>query len=163
MALDATLGGVAANSYVTQAAASSYFSGRLDVDAWNNASSSDKDAALMMATMRLDAETYNGYKVTYTQRLHWPRFSTFDRDGMLHASDSIPLVIQQATFEYALALLKDSTLMSDTGLEGFVNVQLGNLNVTPRVLSAVRLPAIVKQLIAPVRKGGYNAAIVQRA
>ena len=163
MSLDSTIGGAAANSYTTQAAASSYFSGRLAVDAWNDASTTEKDASLMMATMRLDAENYIGYRVSYTQRLQWPRYSTYDRDGILYASDAIPLVIQQATFEYALALLQEPTLLGDTGLEGFENVRLGNLDVTPRPIAAARLPAIVKQLIGPVRSGGGVSVPVQRA
>ena len=161
--MDSTVGGASANSFVSQAAASTYFGGRLGADAWTDASTTDKDAALMMATLRLDAENYVGYTVTLTQRLQWPRFSTYDRNGHFYASDAIPLVIQQATFEYALALLQEPTLLNDTGLEMFQNVRLGNLDVTPRNLASARLPAIVKQLIAPVRQGGGVSTPVQRA
>ena len=161
MALEASVGGAAANSYVTQAAASSYFTNRLDVAEWTAASSSDKDAALMMATARLEAESYVGYKTSFTQRLSWPRFSTYDRDDMLYASDAIPLVIQQATFELALALLREPTLLGDTGLEGFQNVKLGSLDVTPRNLAASQLPAFVKQLIQPVRASGSGTHVAR--
>jgi hypothetical protein len=159
MALDATLKGASANSYVTQAEASTYFGGRLDASAWTAASSAEKDAALMMATMRLESENYRGWKLSFTQRLSWPRFGTTDRDGFLYSQDAIPVVIQQATFEYALVLLREPTRLDDSGLEAFVNVQLGNLNVTPRVLASTRLPALVRQLLAPVLQGGGGMAV----
>lgn len=162
MALNATVGGTSSNSYVTQAEATAYFAGRLDVTTWTSASSNDKDAALMMATARLDAETYTGSRVFTDQRLHWPRYSTFDRDGIVLDHTTIPLVIQQATFEFALALLREPTLLGDTGLEWFENVKIGSLDVTPRSITSARLPAFVKQLIAPVRKGGMGTP-VQRA
>ena len=133
MALDFTIGGVAANSYVSQAAASSYFAGRLDTAEWTAASSADKDAALMMATARLETETYQGSRVFVDQRLSWPRHGTYDRDDVLLSSTTIPLLMQHATFEYALALLKEPTQFGDTGLEGFENVKIGSLDVTQEI------------------------------
>ena len=159
MALDSTVGGVAANSYVSQAAASSYFSGRLGTGDWTNASSADKDASLMMATARLETETYQGSRVFVDQRLAWPRYGTYDRDDVLLSSITIPLMIQQATFEYALALLGNPTQLGDTGLEAFENVKVGSLDVTPRDVRSAQLPALVKQLIAPVRMGGMGTLV----
>ncbi len=159
MSLDATPSGASANSYVTQSAASAYMANRLNTDAWDAASSAEKDAALIMATTRLDAENYQGYKATYTQALQWPRFSTFDRDGIVYSSSTIPPVVQQATFEYALALLQEPTLLGDTGLEGFANVRLGSLDITPRVMAATKLPALVMQLLTPVRLAGGGTPV----
>lgn len=161
MSLDATLGGAAANSYVTQAAATSYFGDRLDAAAWTAAVTGDKDSALIMATLRLDTESYVGSPITYTQRLKWPRYGAYDDDNRLLTSTAIPVIVQQATFEYALALLKDPTLLGDSGLEGFLNVKLGSLDVTPRFLAAAALPAFIKRLIAPVRLGGYGTPVVR--
>jgi DnaT-like ssDNA binding protein len=159
MALDATVGGAAANSYLSQSAASAFFVGRLDADEWAAASLADQEAALIMATLRLDCEYYRGIRVTITQRLQWPRYSTYDRDGLLLDSTLIPVMIQQATCELALALLKEPTLFGDTGLEAFLNVKLGDLDITPRGIQAAKLPAIVRQLISPVRRGGQSTVI----
>jgi hypothetical protein len=161
MAIDSTLGGTAANSYVSQSAASVYFSNRLDVATWTEASSANKDAALMMATTRLDAESYTGLRVLIDQRLQWPRNSVYDRDGVLLSSSTIPLVVQQATFEYALALLREPTLLGDSGLEGFINIKLGSLDVTPRATIAAKLPAFVKRLLTPVLLGGGEVHVVR--
>ena len=161
MALDSTIGGTAANSYVSQAAAASYFAGRLGTTAWDTASSTDRDASLIMATARLEAENYAGMRVYINQRLQWPRFATYDRDGIMYSISEIPLVVQQATFEYALALLQEPTLLGDSGLEAFTNIKLGTLDITPRAMSAAQLPAFVKHLIAPVRIGGMGTVVAR--
>lgn len=160
MALDATVGGTGSNSYITQAAATTYFGGRLDVAVWTAAVSGDKDSALMMACVRLEAEAWQGSRVYVDQRLAWPRNSTYDRDGVLYTSTAIPLILQQAQCELALTMLKSPSRMDDTGLEGFINVKLGSLDVTPR--GGTRpdsLPALVKRLLSPVLLTGSGIPV----
>lgn len=159
MALISTIGGTTSNSYVSQSDATTYFAGRLDMAKWTAATPSEKDASLMMATARLETETYQGSRVFVDQRLAWPRHGTYDRDEVLLSSTTIPLVIQQATFELALALLKEPTLLGDSGLEAFKNVRVGSLDVTPRSVRSALLPSFVKQLIAPVRMGGMGTPV----
>lgn len=161
MSLDATVGGASSNSYATQSAATSYFGDRLDAATWTSAVTGDRDSSLIMATLRLDTEDYKGAPLFFTQRLKWPRAWVYDNDGRLLSSATIPQVIQQATFEYALALLKEPTLLGDSGLEGFINVKLGSLDVTPRVIAGAALPAFIKRLIAPVRVGGFGSNVVR--
>lgn len=159
MSLDATVGGASANAYVTQAAADTFFTNRLDAADWTDATSAQKDAAIIMATLRLDTELYVGAPVFSDQRLKWPRYGAFDADDRLLAQDAIPLMVEQATCEYALALVKEPSLLSDSGLEGFAHVQVGSLSITPRAIAAGQLPAIVKRLIAPVRLGGTGTPV----
>ena len=160
MALDATVGGVSANSYVSQTAASAYLADRLEASAWATASSQDRDAALIMATTRLDAETYQGARVFADQRLQWPRYGVTDRDGMsYYDSDIIPETLKMATCELGLSLLNDPTQLEDSGLAEFENVRIGSMDVTPRAVTAGRLHAFVKRLIAPVLLGGWGTPI----
>lgn len=159
MALDATVSGAAANSYITQAAATAYLADRLDIAAWTAATSAEKDAALIMATTRLDTEDYIGSRVFISQRLRWPRYGATDPDGLLYDHLTIPNTMLQATCELALAIIGQPSLMTDTGLESFINVKMGSLDVTPRFIAAARLPALVKRLIAPVRLGGYSTPV----
>lgn len=159
MALDATISGAAANSYFTQAAASAYLADRLNNTAWTGATSAEKDAALIMATTRLETETYVGSRVFITQRLKWPRYGAVDPDGLLYDHLTIPYLILQAQCELALAIVTDPALLADSGLESFVNVKLGSLDVTPRYIPAAQLPALVRRLIAPVRLGGYSTPV----
>lgn len=159
MALDATVGGPTANSYLSLSDATALATDRLDAAEWSSATMETQAAALIMATSRLNLEAYTGSPVTYTQALAWPRYFTFDVDQRLIASDSIPLFIKRATFEYALALLKEPTLWADSGLQAFQNVKIGSLDVTPRGYAAPPIPDIVKRLIAPVRRGGSGTPV----
>jgi len=153
--LDATVGGAASTSYIAQADATAYFVDRLDSAGWSNASIRQQQNALMMATMRLEAEDYLGTKASSTQRLQWPRFSVTDRSGWLYSSSEIPVVVKQATCELALALLAEPSLFDASGLEQFINVKLGSIDVTPRVGTPnVELPVLVKRLLAPVIGSG---------
>jgi hypothetical protein len=163
MALDSTVGGPSANSYVTLAAAGDYFLGRLSASEWDDADEPDRESALMMATARLDMETFVGLPVTTTQRLQWPRYGVPDRlYGFDYPSDSIPRPVQEATFELALAALKDPTLFEGGGdLSEFSHLSLGSLDVTPRSSSSGALPSVVLRLIAPVRSGGFQARVVR--
>ena len=152
--LDATAGGATTNSLITRADAQLYFDTRLDVAEWTAAGDADKDRALIMASYRLDQEEYDGSKVSDTQALKWPRYSTYDDDGYVHDHSTIPEPVQQACCELALALLKAPTLLADTGLEGFEHTQVGSLQVKPRMSrKAGTLPANVVRLLHSVRTG----------
>ena len=163
MSFDASVGGVSSNSYVLLSAAEDYFLGRLNTDSWDDAESDDQKAALMMATARLDSESYIGSVVSSTQRLQWPRSWVPDRQGKYYSSTAIPGVIQDATCELALALLMDPDLLGGSSdLSEFQNLQLGSLNVTPRVgTTAGALPPNVLRLIVSVRLSGYMNRVVR--
>lgn len=152
--LVATPKGETSNSYVTRAAAQTYFDGRFDVTAWENASDANKDRSLIMATARLEQEEYVGFRTLQEQALKWPRIGTYDDDGYHYDDDVVPEPIQQATFELALALLDGSVTLAPTGLEGFKHVQVDVLQVTP--LHARRsgtLPDQVLRLLRGLRVG----------
>ena len=98
--LDATVGGVLANSYETVAEANEYYTMRLPITAWENG---DQALLLMMATRVLDAmamplrmyvpakngvaahfvtrRMWAGAPATQIQRLAWPRTGLFDMNG----------------------------------------------------------------------------------
>ena len=161
MSLDATVSGTASNSYVTLTVASAYFTTRLESDVWDESEIAEQEAALVMATQRLDTEPYIGYPTTTTQRLQWPRLSVPNRSGWLYASDSIPEPVVFATCELALALLGDPSLFDGSGLEGFSHIAIPSLDITPHTGVATSLPAIVQRLLAPVRSGGWQARVVR--
>lgn len=165
LVLDATAKGADANSYVTEAEAATYFEGRFDVDEWDAAVvAGTDDVALVMATSRLELEKYESVPTTTTQRLEWPRLAAYDSNGRYLSADVVPRCVKEACFELALAILKDISLLGDTGLEGFKHVRLGELDVTPRAGDrGGGLPAIVKQSLAPVRVGSANTAHIVRS
>jgi len=153
LVLDATAKGADSNSYVTTAEAATYFEGRFDVDEWDAAVIAETDdVALVMATSRLELEMYDGLPTTTTQRLEWPRSGCYDLNGTYLDSDVVPRCVKEACFELALALLKDTSLLSDTGLEGFKELAAGPLHVTPRASwHGGELPAQVRRSLRSVR------------
>jgi hypothetical protein len=127
VALDTTVGGAAANSYASQAEADAYHEGRMHVEAWDDAEDADKERALRMATATLDAMVdWQGDTASVTQRLMWPRFGAYGRNGYLIAGDVIPAELKDATAEFARQLLaEDRTADSDVESQGLKRVVTG--------------------------------------
>lgn len=151
MALDATVGGANANSFLTVAEADEYFADRIEVPEWEDADS--KDALLITATRLLVAiysakrklirqsprsesyyltpPTWTGAVATTTQRLPWPRTGMYDRNGNAIASNVIPLDLKHATAEFAAHLAKgDRSFDSDVAVQGITSVRAGSVSVS---------------------------------
>jgi len=84
-------------SYITQAEAQTYFDERLSTDAWDLASSSDRDKSLAQATRIINSLYYKEEKTSSTQT------NAFPRGGY----GTVPDDINYACAEIALALLDD--------------------------------------------------------
>ena len=153
---DSTVGGTASNSYISESAVDDILDGRLDVGAYSTATSATVQKALVMATNRLEVESWLGTPTNTTQRLKWPRAYVPDQrypnGDVSYASDAIPLPIQLACAELALWYLQDNTRDTDTGLEGFTQVGVGPMAVTPRhAHKAGALPAHVVRYLRGLR------------
>ncbi len=110
MEIVATLSGAASNSYVTVAEADAYFAGRLHADAWETASTGDKEKALATSCRHIEACRININRqivgdrlspVVPEQALSFPRYRDVDTTGAY----IIPEPVKQAQCEEALALL----------------------------------------------------------
>lgn len=165
-AIDVTVKGVNSNSYVTEAAANTYFEDRLHGSSWTSANSDDKRRALIWAARILDTRiTWKGTKTTLTQAMDWPRAYVPDPDatGIPPASsmtldewyldaDTIPKPIQWAQTEQALLLLA-SDLTLDTETTGFSSLSVGSISVTiDRIDKPAVLPRAVRDLVRPYIK-----------
>lgn len=82
-------------SYILLADATAYFDTRLNADPWDCASDTDRTKALCTATRQIECLNFIGCKTDDAQTLHFPT------DG----DTTVPLEIQYATAELALALL----------------------------------------------------------
>jgi len=82
-------------SYATEAEAQSYFNQRVCTDAWDGASSAERDKALGHATRIIDRLNFIGCKADPDQENQFPRGTDVD----------IPNDIKNACAEIALALL----------------------------------------------------------
>lgn len=162
--LVATVGASNANSYATVADCTTYLDERLNASAWTTAvaaAAGDPERALIAATRRIDQERFEGVPVNpltgtstgTTQALKWPRYSATDDAGWTWEATVIPLPVKHATYELALYLLNQGTTdpAQPTGLEGFENVKVGSLDVTPRIgFAPDELPENVRRILAPV-------------
>jgi hypothetical protein len=129
-AIDATLGGTSANSYVTLAAANTYFETVPDSSTWTNKTDDQKNRSLISATRWIDALSFYGDRCTETQALKWPR-DNYKVDGIELACTLIPDGIKVATYELARAFANDTEAITGTsGTSGIYDqVELGDLKV----------------------------------
>ncbi len=128
--IDATLSGASSNSYVTLAAANSYFETVPDSTTWTNKTDDQKNRALISATRWIDSLNFYGDRCDEDQALKWPR-NNYDVDGVELECSLIPNDIKYATYELARALANDTGAITDsTGTTGLYDeVQLGDLRV----------------------------------
>jgi hypothetical protein len=185
--LDATVGGVAANSYATVAFADDYFSTRLWTSTWEEAGEDDKARALMMATRLLDVWfDWYGSVASLTQALLWPRRGVIkpgiaedlvgsvdnpwgEPFAVLLDSDEIPVRIKEATAELAGQLLvSDRTADSDTETQGIKSLKAGPISLEfSGDVTAKPIPdwvsALVSALGRPRSRTGVGAVHLYRA
>jgi len=159
-ALDATVGGESANSNISLAAAEVYFARRLYSDNWFNATSADKETALIMATARLEQESFAGRRTSLTQALQFPRTGIYV-DGVYLDANTMPTKLLAATCEYALEFL-GSDVSAQSDLVNYKKVKVGPIEIEMNqpVTSGV-FPSEVARLLRDLRISGSGAAIVR--
>lgn len=132
MALNATVGDSAANSYVTTDEADTYFEDRLFSSAWAS-NPNDQEPALIMATRLIDARVaFTGAVASGTQALAWPRSGMFTRHGVAIPLDEIPSDLKAATLELALFLLGstgDPSLENDASAQGVSRLKASSIEL----------------------------------
>lgn len=127
----ATAGANNANSYVTLAQAETYMETRLHITAWEDAGSTEKEAALIWAARLIDYTVrFNGTKTDSTQSMAWPR-TGLTNNGEDVDEDTIPQLIKDMQVELAFLLLStDRTLENDAAAQGLTSVKAGSVSLT---------------------------------
>lgn len=111
MPVNATVGAIDANSYVTVAEADAYFSDSFGKGLWASALPADKDALVISASRSLDQFiTWSGQKTSDTQSMEWPRNNAYDKTGRLYPNNVIPGPVRFAAFELAYYMLQNGGL-----------------------------------------------------
>lgn len=167
MALDATVGGISANSYVTVEEANTYFADRLHASAWT--AFAGKEAALITASRLLDWELrFQGFKADSAQAMQFPRTDVTLSDGSELSTTIIPQEIKFAVFELALkSLTSDRTAESD--LAGIEQVKAGPLFVkaTPAGYESTQakvIPDHIRKLLSDfILNGSMSVVRLMRA
>lgn len=93
-----------AESYLSVAAADTYFTGRGAPAAWTALDTAKKEAALRYASQALDGMfEWRGVMQTTSQALSWPRSGAYDFEGgRSYPTGAVPERVMQATCELAL-------------------------------------------------------------
>lgn len=151
-----TVGSASANSFVSVAEADAYLEARLNSSLW--AGTEPKKQAVIEATREISAMIWQGYRVTATQALSWPRANAPDPDAIsdyvYFDTDVIPQRVKDATCELALEFLKAGTTDiagTDKGagvIEKTVDV-LTTRWASPTPGGLARYPRVMK-LLAPL-------------
>lgn len=149
MALDATVGGATANSYVTRQEAIDYMATRLYTDPFDTLTDADKDKALMMATRLIDRLVcFVGTSTSTGQALRFPMVDLPAPTGGLEAADDIPAEVKEATFEMALLLAtRDVTAQSEAEVEGLTKLKVGPIELGFReAIASNSMPSSITSL-----------------
>ena len=93
---------------------------RLNTDPWDDASDTNKTQAIQMATEAIDRLNFIGEKTEETQDLEFPRGDDTE----------IPVGIQRATFEIALALLDGADPELDFASLSQISSGIANVRAT---------------------------------
>lgn len=134
---------VGTNAYLDANEASAYFEGRPHADAWTEANSAQRDAALIHATRRIDALPLQGAPLADDQALAFPR----DYQG--EAPQVVPREVLDATCEEALALLERDTDRARLQRQGVTAFSLGKLSESYAAsANPERLAAEARRLLA---------------
>jgi hypothetical protein len=143
-----------------------YFQNQGGVTVWNNATETQRNTALMQATIWIDSHyglKFVGLKAASTQPLEWPRAFAYDREG--YAIEGIPLALKRATAEVAKRWLEDSTQL-DPDTSAGANILQDQLTVGPITISksyagtkdtAKRFPVVDRlfQVAGLIESGGW--------
>ena len=162
LTFDATVSGETATSYVTVEYADSFFNLRLNSDSWDELTTTEKQAALVQATRRIDNEYFQGDKKSRLQSLQWPRNFIFDKNGYPRDSSVIPSEIEHAVCEMAFYLVdEDNREVSDSMMTDMKRVKIGPLEYEFRdSRTGDKLPPVVTNLLKAIGPGVWRSAQV---
>lgn len=121
-----------ANAYVAVADVTSYASDR-NYTAWAALTTAQKEAAIIDATLYLDAHyTFLGTRVSSTQALAWPRSGASDMsEGVAISSTSVPLAVKRSAMELAVKSSNGTALAPDLAHGGAIKSEtVGPISVT---------------------------------
>ena len=143
-ALVVTVGGTTSNSYCSAAEFTTWSETRQPSTAYDDATADERIRALITATRRLDQAAWKGVRVNETQALQWPRYGVEKPDiaysvlegavfteSTWYDTDEIPQRVKNAQMETAYQILAGGITPDNTGMEGFENVKVGPLDITP--------------------------------
>ena len=152
---------VGTNTFVSLSDANDYFDGRLYATEWNNAADTEKEGALIEATIHLNQRDYYGERAdTETpQALKFPRANLPYIDGYQPSDSEIPTEIKYATCEEALAILKNDPL-SLKPIDEYKNARIGDIDVDYRDVLRDRTRTFVRGYLKGYLMSNGQASLI---
>ena len=168
MAIDATVGGVSSNSFVTRAEADSYFLARANTT-WAALTADNKDAALVKATSHIEATyetSFKGARASTTQALSWPREGVVV-DSVEILPTVLPPRLKNAQMELAVKASASDLLVDETQTVRREKVDVLEVEYAGGSTATV-MYAFVQRLLAPLLRGGvssgsFSQSLLERA
>lgn len=168
--LVSTAGSASANSYASLTEANIYVESYVlssDLrDLWDAADYDDQQRSLIIATRNLDDMfCWSGRKTYSTSALDWPRQSVYDELGNQYAIDQVPQVIKNATIEYALWLLDNSSEIPKTESYQYDSIAIGPVKINYNEKAGGTKEKYIPDMILSLLKdfGEYAPAGIQSA
>lgn len=144
--INTTPGGASSNSYASVEQANAYNSGHVSGAAWDDATTDQKNRALVTATRLLDEHVeWKGEVATDEQRLLWPRSGMYSEGGVEIAADELPAKLVEATAELARQLLaSDRTADDDVATKGVTRLRAGSVDMS---FSGLKTPNVIPDAV----------------
>lgn len=160
---DSTAGSPTANSYLSVEDADALAAGLINGSDWLSLTDQQKQALLVQATTRLDAEVYGGVptttvntSVTPHQALQWPR------SGLMYLDPTkIPAALERATFYQAMHYYNefmDNPTVSRQDMDRLTALSIGPLTMQIQKRAEERLPDMVKRLLVSIGSNAWDGA-----
>ena len=142
--LDAIIGGVSSNSYVTGSDFDIFVTDRFyDSSSYAAASDSEKTGSMITATAFIDTLDFVGTPANTSQALQWPRSGVLKLNGGFEPTDDHPTRLKNATYLLALALLKGVISVTPSNSQ-FKSIGIGPIKLgEPIKRSKIKWPAVV--------------------
>lgn len=165
MALNAIMGDVAQNSYVTEDEATEYFEDRAYTAPWT--AFVDKEPLLVLCSRTLDWYiNWKGFKSDPNQPMQWFRKGVVLKDGSVISETVLPQEVKIAVFELVLSsLVEDRT--DDDPLIGLEQLKIASLSIRTKPDKYGRksetkkvIPEKVLKILSDLR-GGSSVGVVR--
>ncbi len=153
---------VGTNSYASQADADTYFANSTRATTWSAFTSDQKDEGLIDATRLLERLSWQGTKTNPSQTLEFPRDGLVDCNGEPVSSAESLIQISEAEFEYAIAILSDSSVLTSTDVTGknIKKLEAGSAKITFfRPTTGSRTPLLVNEIISCFLLGSISSGV----
>ena len=137
--------------YGSEAEAKVYFAASINSENWNSSDPNRRKKAQVSATRNFNRQRWEGTITVPGQVLAWPRTGVTDLEGVAVDENTIPVEVEEASYELALSFLTDATVEESTNSgSNLKRVKAGSAEVEFfKPTKGTRFPSKVQELLRP--------------